>query len=31
MEIISNVFEQFGFPPLVIDTEISTEEANQAV
>ena len=23
VEIISNIYEQFGFPPLVIETEIS--------
>ena len=27
--IISTIYEQFGFPPLVIDTEISTSESNQ--
>jgi DNA polymerase III subunit alpha, Gram-positive type len=27
--IISTIYEQFGFPPLVIETEISTSESNQ--
>lgn len=27
--LLSQVFETFGFPPLVIDTEISTENANE--
>ena len=26
VEIISNIYEQFGFPPLVIETEISAED-----
>ena len=29
VDIISNIYEKFGFPPLVIETEISTAESNQ--
>ena len=27
--MITDVYQQFGFPPLMIDTEISAEESNQ--
>ena len=29
VELISKIYEQFGFPPLMIETEISTSESNE--